>query len=193
MLDYLFEEVFKQQTEEVQSFLLQTSILDRLSPSLCDAVTERKDSDQILETIERANLFVFPLDEELRWYHYHPLFKDLLQHTLGKNYPEMIPALHRRASEWCEREDLFPLAITHALKAQDYDRAAHLIERRAGEILMQGEVSTYLGWMNSFPQSIIQMYPILIIHRILAETLATGLSLEDVEDRLQEVEKLTPE
>jgi LuxR family maltose regulon positive regulatory protein len=193
MLDYLFEEVFEQQTADVQSFLLQTSILDRLSPSLCDAVSERKDSDQILDKIERANLYVFPLDDELRWYRYHHLFKDLLQHSLSSTHPEMLPVLHRRASEWYEREDLFMLAITHALKGQDYDRAARLIERRAGEIEMQGEFTTYLGWMDSFPQSIIQMYPILILHRILAETLAAALPLEDVEARLQEVVKLDPQ
>jgi LuxR family maltose regulon positive regulatory protein len=193
MLDFLFEEVFEQQTADVQSFLQQTSILDRLGPSLCDAVTERHDSDQILEKIERANLFIFPLDDELRWYRYHPLFKDLLQHSLSSTHPEMLLVLHRRASEWYEREGLFPLAITHALEAQDYDRAARLIERRAGEILLQGEFTTYLGWMDSFPQYIIQMYPILILHRILAETVAMGLPLEDVEARLQEVEKLDPQ
>jgi LuxR family maltose regulon positive regulatory protein len=192
MLDYLFEEVFNQQTADVQSFLLQTSILDRLSPSLCNSVCERQDSVQILDTIERANLFIFPFDDEFHWYHYHPLFKDLLQHSLSSTYPEILPVLHRRASEWYEREDFLILAITHALKARDYDRAARLIGRRAGEILSQGEFATYLSWIDSFPQSIIQMYPDLILHRLLAETLAMGLTLADVEVRLQEVEKLDP-
>jgi LuxR family transcriptional regulator, maltose regulon positive regulatory protein len=193
MLDYLFEEVFAQQPPEVQSFLLETSILDRLSPALCNAVTERQDSGQILDSIEKANLFIFPLDDELRWYHYHPLFRDLLLHTLGNTHPEMISGLHHRASEWYERENFFPLAITHVLKAQDYDRAAHLIEQRAGEIFMQGELAAYLGWMDSFPKSIIQTHPSLIIHRIFVETLLTGLSLGDIEARLQEVEKLDPQ
>jgi LuxR family maltose regulon positive regulatory protein len=193
MLDYLFEEVFNQQTADIQSFLLQTSILDRLNPSLCNAVSERQDSDKILDTIERANLFVFPLDDELHWYHYHPLFKDLLQHSLSNTHPEMLPVLHRRASEWYEREDFFTLAIAHALKAQDYDRAALLIWKRAEEILLQGEFATYLSWMDSFPQSIIQMYPDLILHRLLAEILAMGLTLDDVEVRLQELEKSGPQ
>jgi LuxR family maltose regulon positive regulatory protein len=192
-LDYLYEEVFKQQTPEIQSFLLETSILDSLSSSLCDKVTERQDSYQILDKIEKANLFIFSLDNELLWYHYHPLLKNLLQHTLGNTHPEALPLLHRRASEWYERENLFPSAITHALKAKDYDRAARLIERRAGEILSQGELVTYLTWMDSFPESIIQMYPILLLHRILAETLLTGMPLEDIEAQLQKVEKLDPQ
>jgi LuxR family maltose regulon positive regulatory protein len=193
MLDYLFEEVFNQQAPDVQSFLLQTSILDHLSPSLCNAVSERQDSDQILDKIERANLFIFPLDDELRWYRYHPLFKDLLQHSLSSAHREMLPVLHLRASEWYESQNFFPLAIDHALKAQDYDRAARLIGRRAGEILSQGEFATYLSWMDSFPQSVIQMYPDLLLHRLLAETLAMGLTLDDVEVRLQELEKSDPQ
>jgi len=193
ILDYLFEEVFQQQTADVQSFLLQTSILDHLCLSLCNVVTERQDSGQILDKIERADLFVFPLDDELGSYQYHPLFRDLLRHRLSITHTKILPVLHRRASEWYEREDLLPLAIGHALEAQDYDRAARLIERRAGEILMHGEFVTYLRWMESFPQSIIQMYPDLILHRILAETLVTGLPLEDVEARLQEVERLDPQ
>jgi LuxR family transcriptional regulator, maltose regulon positive regulatory protein len=193
ILDYLFEEVFEQQSEDVRTFLLTTSILDRLNPSLCDAVTEHRDSDRILDKIERASLFIFPLDEELRWFHYHPLFRDLLQHNLSIAYPDMMPVLHRRASEWYEREDLIVMAIGHALEAKDYDRAASLIERRAGEIMAHGEYTTYLGWMESFPQSIIGTYPILMVHRTLAETVVGGLPLEDVEARLQQVEKLDPQ
>jgi LuxR family maltose regulon positive regulatory protein len=192
ILDYLFENVFNQQTADVQTFLLQTSILDRLSPSLCNAVSERQDSDRILDNIERANLFIFPLDDEFRWYRYHRLLKDLLQHSLSSAHPDMLPVLHLRASEWYEREDLLTLAVTHAVEARDYDRVARLIERRAGEILAQGEFVTYLNWMDSFPWSIIRMYPDLILHHLLAETLAMGLPLEDVEARLREVEKVDP-
>jgi LuxR family maltose regulon positive regulatory protein len=191
-LGYLFENVFNQQTADVQSFLLQTSILDRLSPSLCNAVSQRRDSDQTLDEIERANLFVFPLDDEFRWYRYHPLFRELLQHHLSSTHAGMVPVLHLRASEWYEGEDLLTLAVTHAMEARDYDRVARLIERRAGEILSQGEFVTYLNWMDFFPWSVIRMYPDLILHRLLAETLAMGLPLEDVEARLREVERLDP-
>ena len=193
MADYLFEEVFSHQTPEIQSFLLETSILERLNPELCNAVTERKDSSQILERIEKSDLFISVLDDESQWYRYHTLFKDLLQHTLSNAHIDKMSVLHRRASEWYERESMFTSAITHALKAKDYNRAAGLIEKRAGEILSQGEFATYLSWMDSFPQSIIQMYPDLVLHRLLAETLAMGLTLDDVETKLQELEKSDPQ
>jgi ATP/maltotriose-dependent transcriptional regulator MalT len=103
VLDYLIEEVLEQQPQSVQSFLLPTAVLDRLTGSLCDALTGREDGQQTLETLDRANLFVVPLDEERHWYRYHHLFADLLRKRLRHTESELVPELHSRASKWYEQ------------------------------------------------------------------------------------------
>ena len=128
VLDYLVEEVLQRQPEHVRSFLLQTAILDRLSGSLCDAVTGREDGRGMLETLERGNLFVVPLDDQRQWYRYHHLFADVLQAHLLEEQPDQVSTLHRRASEWYEQNGLPSDAIRHALAAEDFERAADLIE-----------------------------------------------------------------
>ena len=109
VLDYLVEEVLQRQPEHMRSFLLQTSILDRLCGALCDAVTGQEDGKEMLERLERGNLFVVPLDDERQWYRYHHLFADVLQAHLMEAQPDQLPALHRRASAWYEQNGLPPM------------------------------------------------------------------------------------
>ena len=124
ILDFLVEEVLSREPEEVQTFLLQTAILTRLSGPLCDAVTGASDGQEMLERLERRNLFVVPLDDDRRWYRYHHLFADLLQARLHQSGPDPVARLLSRAAEWCERDGQVAEAVGYALAAKDYGRAA---------------------------------------------------------------------
>ena len=119
MLDYLSEEVLARQPEPVQQFLLHTCILERLSGPLCDAVTAQQGSQAMLEALERANLFVVPLDDERGWYRYHHLFAEVLRSHLQQAEPTLMPELHRRASAWYEQHNLPVEAVQHALAAPE--------------------------------------------------------------------------
>jgi ATP/maltotriose-dependent transcriptional regulator MalT len=134
IVDYLVEEVLQRQTEPVQNFLLQTSILDRMCAPLCDAVTAGRASQAMLDWLEHANLFVYPLDDQQHWYRYHHLFADLLQHRLQQTQSAGVPNLHRRASAWYESQHQWPAAVDHALAAGDLERAAHLMARSSPPI-----------------------------------------------------------
>jgi LuxR family maltose regulon positive regulatory protein len=123
VLDYLSEEVFSQQPVTVQSFLLQTCILDRMNASLVNTVTVRSDGQTMLERLEHANLFMVSLDDERKWYRYHQLFAEVLRNLLKQMQPELIPDLHRRASRWYEQHGLLDEAIQHALTSEDYSLA----------------------------------------------------------------------
>jgi LuxR family maltose regulon positive regulatory protein len=163
VLDYLVEEVLQRQPESVQTFLLRTSILERLSGPLCDAVTGREDGQETLEGLERANLFIVPLDNQRRWYRYHRLFADLLNRRLRRSERDRVNALHQRASEWYEWSGLMPAAIQHALSARDFDRAARLIEQAAEATLMRSEVTTLLNWIEALPDEQVRARPSLCI------------------------------
>lgn len=155
VMDYLIGEVLQKQSQDVQTFLLQTSALERLNGALCDAVTERTDSQAILEKLDASNLFVVPLDTERRWYRYHHLLAELLRNRLTRTHPDQIVQLHRRASDWFARNDLPHEAITHALAMRDWTRAAEIIERfPADELMIRGELSALLGWLEAFPAEI---------------------------------------
>jgi LuxR family maltose regulon positive regulatory protein len=127
VVDYLVEEVVQRQPEDVRRFLLETSILDRLSGALCDAVTGQPGGRARLEALDRANLFLVALDDRRRWYRYHHLFADVLRARLLDEHPEQVPDLHRRASAWHEQAGNTTVAIEHALAAGDSDRAAGLV------------------------------------------------------------------
>ncbi len=131
VLDYLMEEVLHRQPEGVQRFLLQTSILNRLTGPLCDFVRDQSDSQEMLERLEKANLFIDPLDNSRQWYRYHQLFVDLLRHRLQQVQAEQVSELHRRASQWYERHNMIEEAISHALTSQDWECATRLIDRMA--------------------------------------------------------------
>src|ERR671916_3299285 len=126
VFDFLAEEVLERQPDRVQSFLLETSVLDRLSGPLCDAVTGRNDAQRMLEQLDRENLLVVPLDDERNWYRYHHLFADFLRSRLERERPEQLGTLQLRASEWYEKNALVVEAVRHALSAGDHERAARL-------------------------------------------------------------------
>ncbi len=152
VINYLTEEVFNHQPEEIQSFLLQTSILDRLNGDLCDAVTQRADSSILLENLLNSNLFLVPLDDEQRWYRYHHLFADLLRTLLRRvRTGKDIENLHQRASQWYTGQGMIFEAVEHALAAQDYPLAVHLIELHALDIVSQGYVKTVERWSGALP------------------------------------------
>jgi LuxR family maltose regulon positive regulatory protein len=159
VLDYLIEEVFRQQSIEVQDFLLKTSILERLSGSLCDAVAGRTDSRSLLEQLEHANLFIIPFDQSCTWYRYHRLFADFLRQRLQITESISESALHRLACQWFANEGLFSEAIHHALAGADWERAAELIGEQSVSMLRRGELVTFLGWLKSLPEDVIRARP----------------------------------
>jgi LuxR family transcriptional regulator, maltose regulon positive regulatory protein len=190
VIDYLAEEVLKLQPLKVSTFLLRTSILDRLCGPLCDAVVgdsaEPVDGQAMLEALEEMNLFVIPLDDERHWYRYHHLFADVLRKRLQHQVPHLLPELHRRASQWYEQNELIAESIQQAIAAGDQDRAAQLIEQNGCLLLMSGEVATMLNWADSIEfQS--DTRPWLAIQKAWALAL-TG-DLERVESTLQAPEK----
>ncbi len=182
VLDYLAEEVLRRQPESVQNFLLQTSLLERLSGPLCKAVTGRADSQKMLERLEQANLFLIPLDDERRWYRYHHLFAEFLRSRQNGSTAE----LHQRASQWFEENGLLTEAVGHALAAADFDRAASFVEQAAQTMLMQGEISTLLKWIETLPEEIIRSRPRLYTY--LAWALVVSGRLSEAEQRLIQAE-----
>jgi len=162
ILSYLVEEVLQRQPEHTRIFLLQTAILDRLSGSLCDAVADQNGSQETLELLEDTNLFTVPLDDERHWYRYHRLFGDTLRARLEREFEaHEIQTLHRRASDWYDQHGFVLQGINHALDAQDYERAAQLIERRAEEIFQRSELNTLLGWIRALPSELVEERPVL--------------------------------
>ena len=223
VLDYLVEEVLQQQPESVQTFLLRTSILDRLCGPLCDAVCsggiassskgtavlgrgaeergsrgEREKSplpiaaaasgQETLEYLERANLLVVPLDEKRQWYRYHHLFADVLQARLMKEQPNQSPDLHQRACQWYAQNDLPSDAIRHALAAEDFERAADLIELAWSEIRRSCFRSpTWLGWVKTLPDELIRPRPVLSVG--YAWELLNFGEMEAAETRMRDAER----
>ena len=181
ILDYLVEEVLQRQPERVSSFLLQTSILDQLCGTLCDAVTGQMDGKEMLKTLENGNLFVIPLDDQRQWYRYHHLFADVLQEHLMGTLPERVSILHRRASEWYEKNGLTHDAIRHALAAKDFERAATLVELAIPEMRRnrQGAPVMELGWLKALPDELVHFRPVLCVD--YAYALFGGGELEAVE------------
>ena len=139
----------------MRNFLLQTSILERLCGPLCDAVTGQADGDETLKILERDNLFVVPLDDKRQWYRYHHLFADVLHARLLEEQPALVPVLHQRASEWCEQNDLRADAIRHALAAEDFARAADLIELAWPAIDRSFQSAAWLGWVKQLPDEVV--------------------------------------
>ncbi len=163
ILDYLIEEVLEQQSENVQAFLLQTAILNQLNGSLCDAITGQNDGQSTLEKLERANLFIVPLDQERHWYRYHQLFADLLRRRLRQTQADQIPELYRRASMWYTKNGFFSEAIEHSLLAEDFERAASLIEEHIDDSWAQGAHIKMRRWMFQLPVEWLAAKPYLCI------------------------------
>ena len=159
ILDYLTEEVLDRQPEQMRAFLLETSILERLSGELCDAVTGRTGSQAMLEAIERAGLFLTPLDEVRGWWRYHPLFADLLRARLQKDRPGALPALHRAAAAWFEASGLVHEAIEHALVAGEAVWVARMIERNFDGLLERAEGAMVDRWVAALPADLVRSRP----------------------------------
>jgi len=187
IVDYLVEEVLQRQPEHVKSFLLQTSILDRLSGSLCDAVTDREDGKGTLEALERDNLFIVPLDDKRHWYRYHHLFADVLHAHSMEAQSDRVPTLHQRASEWYERNGLPSDAVRHALAAEDFARAAALIELAWPAMLSNDQEATFIEWVKALPDELVRNRPVLSAE--YAWALLIRGELEAPEARLQDAER----
>jgi LuxR family maltose regulon positive regulatory protein len=181
ILDYLVEEVLDQQPSAIQRFLVETSILERMSAPLCDAVrfgsadspsastgtavADSLDSQSILTRLEKAHLFLVPLDNERHWYRYHHLFRDLLRSRLGQIHPSHVSALHRRASKWYEENGLIPEAVGHALEAGDFEQVAHLVQGHALAMLDDGELGTLVRGLDALPDELMRSQPWLCLAR----------------------------
>lgn len=185
IVDYLVEEVLRRQPEPVRNFLLQTSILERLTGPLCDVVNAQTGSKSILEQLRRENLFLIPLDDRREWYRYHHLFADVLRMHLMTDQPGIVPALHHRASEWYEQNRLTADAIRHALVGRDFERAAELVEKAIPFMRQSRQEPTLLGWFNALPDEIFQNHPVLNIN--YAGTLLQNGQFDGVESRLLDI------
>ena len=209
ILDYLLEEVLSSQPQEVQRFLLHTSILERLTAPLCDRLMERGigdrgkgeeryypltptpispalNSQSILEYLTRSNLFLTPLDDEGIWYRYHPLFADLLQARLGQLYPDLEEDLHAQAAGWLERQGMAVEAINHSLAAGMHDRAARLVEENTNRLLARGELAALMRWIDALPTGLRQTSPWLCVQQAYA--LAFAGRVADAEALLAQAE-----
>lgn len=169
IMEYLVVDVLSSQPVPLQDFLLHTSFLSRLTGSLCDAVTGRNDSELVLEQLERANLFLLPLDDGGTWYRYHALFAEAMQHEarrrLGEDY---LRVLYDRASYWYEEHGLLAEAVEAVLAARDYTRAAALIEGMVGPQNTSTGLQTYLRWIDRLPEKVLQDHPILCLTQAVA-------------------------
>ena len=197
IFDYLITEIFEQQPEHTQQFLLQTCILERICADVCAALSGKlsaNSTDQAhttLEYLEKINLYLLPLDDERKWYRYHSLFAEALRQRLERTQPDWMPVLHQKAARWFQREGYLSEAMTHALKGQDFELAADLVEENALTLLIRGEIFTLLGWLGQFPQ-------VWLVKRLwLAVYLAWGLLLsgqhQQLMSLLQQIENLADE
>jgi LuxR family maltose regulon positive regulatory protein len=184
--DYLATEVLNSQPEPVRSFLLQTSILGRMTGELCDRLTGRSDGQAMLRQLETENLFLIPLDEERRWYRYHHLFAEVLRTHLQRAYQDQLAELHKRAAEWYEQNGFVPEAVHHALAAGDQLLVARLMEKNAMAMLMRGEAVTVLTWITTIAP-LVREHPWLAIYQSFA-FICTG-QLDQVERVLQKLDR----
>jgi len=187
IVDYLVEEVLQRQPEAVRSFLLQTAILDRLHGPLCDAVTGQEGGNALLQALERGNFFVVPLDDQRHWYRYHHLFAEVLSAHLMAEQPDLVATLHRRASEWYEQNGSAADAIRHALAAEDFARAADLVELALPAMRRRRQEATLLGWLKALPDALVHCRPVL--SAVYAGALLASGELEGVEARLRDAER----
>jgi LuxR family transcriptional regulator, maltose regulon positive regulatory protein len=156
VVDYLTQEVLTLQPEDVQRFLLQTAILERLCGSLCEAVVGEPEGQAMLERLEQANLFLLPLDDERQWYRYHQLFAEMLRQRLHTLQPDRVARLHQRASAWYAQHDLMREAVHHALASADFEQAARLIEHTAEMMAKRGEIATLRTWLETLPHELVR-------------------------------------
>jgi len=191
VVDYLADEVLDRQPPPVRAFLLQTSVLERLTGPLCDAVTGRSDGRLVLEALERRNLLVVPLDDRRRWYRYHHLFADVLQSRLLAERPDELGSLHNRASEWYEQAGDVDAAVRHAIAAGDVDRAADLMELAVPQLRRRRDEAVVRRWIQHVPAEVVRRRPVLAIGFINA--LMASNDFDGVERRLNELSEVLSE
>jgi LuxR family transcriptional regulator, maltose regulon positive regulatory protein len=187
VVDYLVEEVVQRQPEEVQDFLLRTSILSRLTGPLCDAVAGGAGGRAMLQQLERGNLFLVPLDDQRRWYRYHHLFADVLQARLLDEQPELVPQLHDRASRWYADNDDAAEAIRHAMSGGDVQRAADLVELSLPAVRRDRQEPLLRRWLEAIPEDVLRMRPVLCV-AYAGSRLATA-EVAGVDARLADAER----
>jgi LuxR family maltose regulon positive regulatory protein len=187
IVDYLAEEVLQRQPEDVRDFLLQTSVLSRLTGPLCDAVTGQDGGKTRLEALDRGNLFLVPLDDRRRWYRYHHLFADVLQAHLLDEQTDRIRDLHCRASDWYEQHGERSEAVHHALAGEDYEGAADLVERAIPDLRRNRQEATLRSWLEALPDELFRVRPVLTMG-VVASHMTRG-DLEGVEVRLRQAEQ----
>jgi len=188
VLDYLTEEVLERQPVQVRAFLLETSVLERLSGPLCDAVTGRTGSQALLDQVERAGLFLVPLDEVRGWWRYHHLFADLLRARLQTEQPGQVAQLHRNAAAWHEEHGLAEEAIRHAVAAGEMLWAARLIERQFDTVSgLRGEGTTIQRWLAALPASLVRSRPRLLLAQ--AQLAAAAGHVEAVQRLVEAAER----
>jgi LuxR family maltose regulon positive regulatory protein len=163
VIDYLADEVLARQPPELREFLLRTAVLDRLTAPLCDSVAGRSDSARILAELERTNVFLVPLDDHRTWYRYHHLFADVLRARLVAEQPGLVPRLHLAASSWHETAGHPQDAVRHALAAQEFERAAFLMEEALPELRRTRQDAVLQGWIRTLPAAVVRRSPVLSI------------------------------
>jgi LuxR family transcriptional regulator, maltose regulon positive regulatory protein len=187
IVDYLIEEVLRQQPDAVRGFLLQSAVLDRMTGPLCDALAGRDDGSQMLAALERANLFIVPLDDRREWYRYHHLFVHVLRARMLSEQPDQVSLLHQRASQWFERHDLTEEAVGHALAARDFDRAAHLLEVAMPAIRRHRQEAILYRRLRALPDDTVRHRPVLSV--FYAAMLLHSGDLDAVGARLDDAER----
>ncbi len=164
--EYLIDEVLKTQSEEVQDFLIKSSVLQCFTASLCNTAFDLSNSDELIREIERSNLFIIPLATSREWYRYHHLFSELLSSRLRKKDPKVLAEIWNKASRWSEQQGLSDDAVEYALLAKEYKRAAQIIQVIGEKIIWTGGVSTLLHWLEALPSDIFSEYPNLWIMQL---------------------------
>ena len=187
IVDYLVEEVLAHQTGPVRDFLARSAVLDRLTGPLCDAVTGRDDGRDMLVALERANLFVVPLDDRREWYRYHHLFADVLRARVLAEQQDLVPLLHQRASQWYERHDLVEEAVEHALAARDVDRATYLMELAIPAIRRDKREATLYRWLKALPDDAVRRSPVLSV--FYGHLLMVSGDLDAADSRLDDADR----
>lgn len=172
VLDYLLEEVLNGLDEEVQLFLLQTSILNRFTTDLCKTVTGLNDAPDIITTLQTQNLFLVSLDDTNTWFRYHHLFGDLLQFRLKQKFPQDLDSLHLRASEWLENHHRIESALDHAFQLSDRTRALELLDRSSEKLIMESRLAELQKWIDRLPEEKIRDYPMILLSRAWMQLLS---------------------
>jgi LuxR family transcriptional regulator, maltose regulon positive regulatory protein len=175
LLDYVQEEILARQPAAIQRFLLHVAVLPQMNASLCQTLTEETASQERLESLERSNLFLVPLDEERQWYRFHPLFREALLARLQASQPEHVPLLHRRAADWYAARGLWHEAIPYAFEAEDFAEAADLLERCIDSGIWRNEYHTLHRWLVRLPQEVLHAHPQLsFVYALAADLTSPG-------------------